>query len=1056
MQFPTDWSDYGQTAHVGTDGTDVSVSGTTYTVKTPRGLAWIAWVTNNGNIANTTTNITNTGEAYYPTYAGFKDCTVTLAKDISLATPKGVTADFKNNWVPIGTYSYLSGTDYTKCFQGTFDGNGKTITGMTISSASVNYVGLFGYLYGATVRNLTMAGSDNINLTTIANAQDTAYYLGCVAGYVKNGKIINCHNQCKVSFSVTGNSGSLGGIAGYSEGSVISACSNRGAVTMTGKMGRGGGIVATNNGSSIVSCFNTEDIRVTATGSGSSDAAYAGGIGAYSSGNCSISHCYSTGWIIAKSSAANAYSGGIAGLSEKTTIESCFATGAVSAGSNSDSRIAAAGGIVGQAFAGNINITIKNCLALTTAGVKALGNTSDKQAGRILGSDSPTNKVTLLDNYASTMIQLTIGDNTPAVPTDNIGSDKANGADTYLDDVAAEIAAWAGPENTQAFTAIGTAENGLLPQLKAIAGYGADGLPTAYASTIIPGQSGLLSASYLRSLLSLPLSSSDTMTFMLFYSNNKWSYKKGAGTETRFNGKISSPPGPSANKLIVATATGNPTLTLNYVTIRPTDGAALTVNEGCDLTIAQTGSILGSSGASTLINKGTLRLSGSSFRIENSSSSDMHYCLDNSGTFSVLDPVNGYTTFHCAHTAIHNTGTLTNAWMECLFTDEAGDAGATIRFLPRSSQPIEVKRYNKTLATTVTAGEEYKLWEMKASTFIPQKGLDSEGTAIDRFPAPEADGRVTTFTEVSDWKEVEISGNQNLSEAGLSQSVIVKSDGVLTVDSENASVFELTLEEGAQVVTTNALKVSKTFKTNRSLNNKWTTFGSPIELTASAEYGSGLILYAATGYTGKDASAQGWTNISDAANGTKKVNIAADNPYLLAAEENSTTVTFAATASADQAIEIPATIPVTLGDALEDGTFVFQTNPNLANLTLSNIYVLNADGKRFELKEGEYTVKPFEAFIVANAVTRARVASLKIGEGIATGIEQPLAAVTARVWGTRGSLHVYSGEAAALTVVRSDGRVVYAASIAPGDTRLDLPSGIYMIRINNITYKIAL
>ena len=41
---------------------------------------------------------------------------------------------------------------------------------------------------------------------------------------------------------------------------------------MTGKMGRGGGIVATNNGSSIVSCFNTEDIRVTATGSGSSDA----------------------------------------------------------------------------------------------------------------------------------------------------------------------------------------------------------------------------------------------------------------------------------------------------------------------------------------------------------------------------------------------------------------------------------------------------------------------------------------------------------------------------------------------------------------------------------------------------------------------------------------------------------------------------------------------------------------------------------------------------------------------------------------------------------------
>ena len=95
--------------------------------------------------------------------------------------------------------------------------------------------------------------------------------------------------------------------------------------------------------------------------------------------------------------------------------------------------------------------------------------------------------------------------------------------------------------------------------------------------------------------------------------------------------------------------------------------------------------------------------------------------------------------------------------------------------------------------------------------------------------------------------------------------------------------------------------------------------------------------------------------------------------------------------------------------------FLFRTNPNLANLTLRGIYVLNAEGTRFDLQEADYVLKPFEAYITAN-----------------------------------------SGEAAALTVVRSDGRTVYAASIAPGDTRLALPSGIYMIRINNITYKIAL
>ena len=114
------------------------------------------------------------------------------------------------------------------------------------------------------------------------------------------------------------------------------------------------------------------------------------------------------------------------------------------------------------------------------------------------------------------------------------------------------------------------------------------------------------------------------------------------------------------------------------------------------------------------------------------------------------------------------------------------------------------------------------------------------------------------------------------------------------VDSENASVFELTLEEGAQVVTTNALKVSKTFKTNRSLNNKWTTFGSPIELTASAEYGSGLILYAATGYTAKEAVAQGWEEVSVLYG--KRVDLTAGSPYLLAADAALTGVTFRQTA----------------------------------------------------------------------------------------------------------------------------------------------------------------
>lgn len=367
--LPTDWIGYGETADVGTDGVDVSVDANTYTVKTPRGLAWIAWVTNNGK---TTADTNETYSSYYPS-AGFSGSTVTLADDISLATPKGVTADFKNNWVPIGT----SG----KSFQGTFDGNGKSITGMTISSTSVHHVGLFGYLYGATVKDLTMADerdTQTINWETIPTSSDNNnYYLGSVAGWVKSGKIINCHNKCAVSFSVSGKAGNVGGIAGMiAENSVLSTCSNSGAITVDGSPVMGGGIAGESAQSSIVSCFNTGDVSATSN----TNTAYAGGIVGDSDLNgdsntpSHISYCYSTGKITAKASSTST-SGGIVGGAQHVVLESCFATGTVSAeSSGSSSNAAYAGGIIGWIWSNKI--TVKDCLALNTEGVKAIGSVS--------------------------------------------------------------------------------------------------------------------------------------------------------------------------------------------------------------------------------------------------------------------------------------------------------------------------------------------------------------------------------------------------------------------------------------------------------------------------------------------------------------------------------------------------------------------------------------------------------------------------------------------------------------------------------------------------------
>ena len=1045
--LPSDWSEYGQTANVGSDGTDVSLSNSTYTVKTACGLAWISWVTNE---EKTSANGGETHSTYYPSKSGFENCTVELADDISLGKPTGVGTGFKENWIPIGNNTYPA-----KPFKGTFAGNSHTISGMTFKGAiDVGNIGLFGYLEQATVKKLTVGGE----ISPATYNGGSYIYIGGISAMMKNTKIIDCHNTCNISCEIANKSIDAGGIVGTDNGnpsgpSSIYASSNSGNIDIVGSISKAGGIIATlMYVSKVACCFNSGSVTTRSPSS-------TGGIVGYAMYKCKISNCYSTGNITVNAT-GTAKCGGIVGedFSGKE-ITSCFATGSVSVTCGSDEGYV--GGIAGSSNSGVIN----NCLALNKDGIELISSGRSKYCGRIVGKTTGQ----LVDNYASTKIKLKIGESaesaTPAVPTEEIGPGKINGENIYFNKVAAAIASWAGKESTKAFTAIGIGSDGKLPQLKTV-NFGADDEPDGTYGDAIPGQpaANMKTVDFLDTLDPLSLSADDTKTITLSYSNGMWSYKKGEEALTCFNGevKMGQNVSTSTNKLVISFVTGKPTLIFDQVKIESTDGTCLTIEEDCELGILPRGlSSFSSSSASTLVNKSSLTLFGQGLQIKNTSGDNTHYGLDNSGTFKVESPSWNPVTFHCTNTAIHNTGTLANPWMEWQFAEKPG-TGGKIAFAATDDEnqsPTARLRQGKTFATTVTAGKTYRLWTVTGDgdeVRTLQKGLDGNNKPVKFFSA--AANAVAVYTEVEDLKTIEIADTQNFSAANCAaQDVVVGSTGVLTVDDENAFVFSLKMEEGAQLVTTKALKISETFLTTRSLANKWTAFGSPVALTASVGDSDGQLLYAATGYIDTATDRQGWENISGTtAGGTKTVALDADSPYLLAAETASTPVTFTATASADQSIRIPNTATVMLGYALADGKFLFQMNPNLSNLTLSDIYVLNDEGTRFELQTGDYQVKPFEAFIVANAVTRLRVASLEIGEGIATGIEQPLAAGTTRVWGTRGTLHVYSGQATALTVVRFDGRVVYAAPIAPGDTRLALPSGIYLIRINNITYKIAL
>lgn len=70
----------------------------------------------------------------------------------------------EQSWVPIGNSN--------KPYQGTFDGNGKTITNLYINASQVN-MGLFGYTYGGTIKNLTFE---------YANVTNTNNYAGVLVG----------------------------------------------------------------------------------------------------------------------------------------------------------------------------------------------------------------------------------------------------------------------------------------------------------------------------------------------------------------------------------------------------------------------------------------------------------------------------------------------------------------------------------------------------------------------------------------------------------------------------------------------------------------------------------------------------------------------------------------------------------------------------------------------------------------------------------------------------------------------------------------------------------
>ena len=224
-----------------------------YQISTAAQLYWFA-----GLVNGTLSGVTKNPAACAKLMANITVNGSVLNSDGTINSSKvsGFTA-----WTPIGYHNSTS--DYV-LYTGTFDGNGKTISGLYFNNSEKNYVGLFGYS-GGTITNVGIVdsyfygrefvgGICGLNAGTVKKCYNkcpiTSVYNGiagvCGVNYA-GATITNCYN----TGSITSDQYHIGGVCGYNYGK-LSNCYSTGALLET--KGDAGGVCGTNSGS-ISNCY---------------------------------------------------------------------------------------------------------------------------------------------------------------------------------------------------------------------------------------------------------------------------------------------------------------------------------------------------------------------------------------------------------------------------------------------------------------------------------------------------------------------------------------------------------------------------------------------------------------------------------------------------------------------------------------------------------------------------------------------------------------------------------------------------------------------------------
>ena len=294
-----------------------------------------------------------------------------------------------HDWVAI---SKVTNTGAGNGYTGTFNGNGKTVSGLApvgteitnYGSTSIQGAGLFGYVYnGAVIKDLTVAGE----MTAVQ-------YSGGVAAILAGGTVENCVSRMHITAEISDQNAFVGGIVGnmntYGTAPVVTGCRNEGVIELADNGYVGGIVGQTEKTSAVVNCVNTAAV------SGKDSV---GGIVGRSA--APITASVNTGAI----SGTSKNVGGIAGFAgNESVVTNCWNSGTVT-GAETDGVGGIAGHLYNQFNASTIyHAKIVGCL--NTGSVSATG-----LSGAIAGTKGGTNPAVERSYYLNSTSTQGIGSN---------------------------------------------------------------------------------------------------------------------------------------------------------------------------------------------------------------------------------------------------------------------------------------------------------------------------------------------------------------------------------------------------------------------------------------------------------------------------------------------------------------------------------------------------------------------------------------------------------------------------------------------------------------------